>query len=161
MTSVDLRRLVGVLSVATVIPKTVAACTGILLVVVTLRRFLKGSGRISSSSRFSSCLWPTPKACPGQSLLLDWSLEFAGFLILLYAVTRLVGWNPVAYLIWMWTDFNAGAVEDLFRFCRDAEPRLFWPSIERLVVMLLAPGCCRALGPLDRGRNSRVVQGLF
>lgn len=159
VTSISTRQLSEVLSLSPLVPKTILACVGILLLVVVLRRFLTDGRRILPFAAVVSFFVADTESLSWGNLLADWSLNLAGFLVFYYTVTKLVGWNPMAYLVWIWADFNREAITSFVRFVLTPSPVFFWPSIGQIAV-LAVPIAAVLIGQLaGRGRRPGPPEG--
>jgi hypothetical protein len=102
-----------------------------------VRRFLRKEALILAVIAFASFLFADLSGLSWRNVVIDWSLETAGLVIIYFVMTRVLRWNVLAYLTWLWIELNADAISNFRRFAFSHSPEFFWPSIEQMAVLVL------------------------
>ncbi len=161
---ISVNQVSEILNLAGNVTQLVLLCLGLLIVVGALKRFVKKESLILTILVALTFLATDGGSLSWRTLLLEWGLSTASLLIPYWAVTRVLRWNIMAYVVWVWVDLNAAAFSNFKRFALSASPEFFRPSIEQMAALVLPVAVVVAYGFFKGGNtdaHSVLLERLF
>ena len=160
-TGININQLSEILNLADRIPQVIVSGLTFLVMAAALRRFLPGEKRTALFLALFMFIVSDSDSLSWHNLIVDWSIDTAGFMLILLMITRVVRWNTMAYAVWLWVTFNSGAASNFRRFVFSGSPEFFWPSVAQMAVLVLpvAVVCISAwLRPKGGGEAGNPVE---
>ena len=136
-TDININQLFEFLSLADRIPQVIIAGLTLLVVAAAARRFLKGEKGAVIFLAFFMFFMSDGSSVSWRNLFVDWFVGTMSIVAIFLIVTRVVRWNVMAYLVWLWLEFNIEAISNFRRFAFSSSPEFFRPSIEQIAVLAL------------------------
>ena len=152
---ISVNQVSEILNLAGNVTQLVLLCLGLLIVVGALKRFVKKESLILTILVALTFLATDGGSLSWRTLLLEWGLSTASLLISYWAVTRVLRWNIMAYVVWVWVDLNAVAFSNFKRFALSASPEFFRPSIEQMAALVLPVAVVVAYGFFKGGNTDQ------
>ncbi len=131
---------------------------GSLLVVAMVRRFLRTERFVLALIVLFMFFVADNQSLTWRSLLTDWACLTGEAIVIYLLVTRVLRWNVMAYLTWMWIELNQEAILNFKRFAFSASPEFFWPSIEQMVMLVIPLAAALSFGFL-KGKDTKIING--
>ena len=160
-TSININELLHLLNLAAdKIPGTLVICLGFLVVVATIRRFLRTEKFMLLFLIFSSFLVSDTDSLSWRSLFTDWACLMVETIAFYLVFTRVLRWNIMAYLTWTWVGLNWEAVSNFKRFVLSQSPEFFWPSIQQMGMLVLPLAIALFYGFANRENPTEAVMDI-
>jgi len=153
-TDININQLFEFLSLADRVPQVIIAGLTLLVMTAAVRRFLKGEKRAIVFLAFCMFFMSGSNSVSWHNLLVDWLVGTTSIALILFIVTRVVRWNVMAYLVWLWIEFNIEAIRNFGRFAFSSSPEFFRPAIEQIVVLALPPAIVLLFSWLKSGEGA-------
>ncbi len=136
-TDIDVGQVSELLSLVDGIPNAVALSVLLLIVALIFRRFVKRDGWAILFIVLLTGLTSDGRSLSWRNLIIEWSFDLAELAIFYFLATRVLRWNVMAYLVWIWIEVNGGAFSNVSRFLGGSSPEFFWPAAQQAAALAL------------------------